>query len=289
MSNNLPSKKDQFTLHGYIFSPQEFGVIQASESLPLKEMSQEDTYDILMLSAVTAVRNAGQKPLPDNEITFIVNGLSKWILNQKESIRVDEIIIALDLGSKGEYGEDVVFVSVRTCISWVRTYMSNKNKVMLQLMEAEERESVQAENEAAEKKTEEYERKFPGYVQGAFVYYKLTGKLPISAYIVCKGLDKLKYKNNGKGFLSEFVTIDDKLKIKDIATTQLRKEKKLIRYSKFEMVIKEAAFNYRYDGVIIRRCKELALMQYFDSLDIFDMTELKAIVTELINKRNNVD
>lgn len=126
-----------------------------------------------------------------------------------------------------------------------------------------------------EEKRKEFMRRFPGYVQGAFVYYKKLQKLPKSGYLICKKLEEHKFKSKDGKFLSEVVSGELKKEwMEEIAERVLNEEKERMGLVEFHKQLQDKDFQSQNEGETIRRCKEKALMYWFDQIEIFDRSKI---------------
>ena len=258
---NLPSIKDQFTISGYKFSESEFLVIKANNSQSVKTIENEKVSDLVTIAIIKAIRTAGQKNLPDTDIQFIANGVHTFAKRAKNTIRIEEILLAIDLGSSGEFTEKedaVIFVSVKNCIGWVKSYLKAKQKTILLLKTVQEKERLLIARKEREEKESEYWETFNDKVQKEFKYYKENNELSSGAWLIVRGLEK-----EGR---AEFLNIPDEEK-KELFKAEEKKEigvekekisKNVVFFS--EKMIKNDSLKNR----IIESCKNELLKRWFE-------------------------
>ena len=267
--SNLPSIKDQFIISGYKFSEKEFNVIKASESTTLNNVNEKDLKTTLLASIMNAGRTAGQSKLTEDDLMFCAKGVYDFVRRGGVMVRYDEILLAIQIGSEGGYNDEVVFICVKNCIRWIKTYLAEKNKTMLLLQKAKEREGLLESEDKHETNLKEYAERLPERIQENFNHFKATNEMHENSERLCRELEI----KGCDGFLS--VSDEDKIELfKQVKPIVIEKARNEAHENKVKFVI-ELIKGEGLHEKIVNACKvELLKNHYIINLDS-DKIEIK--------------
>jgi hypothetical protein len=271
---NLPSKENQFKIHGYTFSGSEYSIIKAQEDVCIRNLTENVGKRKLSDAILNALVTLGHPKKEDQEMFLLVTKTYNHLLRNYPTIKVSEIELAIDMGSNGEYNNvgDVVFVSQTSVVSWIRRYHEAKKEVFKTLSAAKEKERLRELYNKDSEKERKYWSEFPKMVEDEFNYYKENGKLSEAGFRICKGLEKIGYK--------DFLKIEAESKRK-----MYKKEKSLAiarekqRIEKTQIIVSQKDLNTKnLESEIILNCKENCLKLWFDTLDFIDNEKIKQLI-----------
>lgn len=271
--SNLPSKQNQFVIHGYQFNENEYRVIKAIDSKSIIDIPEYDARKLIGVAIIKAARTAGQKNFSDGDITFIENGIFDYVKKRK-SIKIDEIILAIDLGSLGEYKDDVVYVSVKSCVKWIKTYLEQKINLFKTLTMQKEKEAIRTAENASNENQKKYWQNFPQMINEEFIYYKANKAFTNTAWLICKNLQEIGYTD----FLN--ISSEEKKSIyKQIEQEVIKEESDQIKSHVLvfnEKMIKRETL----ETEIKKRCFNKCLMIWFDKIEFIDLEKVKNLIKD---------
>lgn len=269
---NELAKKEQYTFYGYTFSKNECNIINAHVSKSVNNISEHDLMKLIGVAIIKALKTIGQSSKSDQDIQFITSGVYDYVLKQRMNIKIEEVILAIDLGSLGEYGEDVVYISVKNVIRWLKEYAQQKiNTFKVLSTQKEKYERTEALTES-ERKQVEYWKEFPKNLNVEYINYKANNELSNVAWLYVKNLEEIGYVD----FLD--IDLDTKKKMyaeeKDNAIRRKREE-----LGKTHIVITPKLLEVgNMDSEIKRECKLRALRMWFDKLEFIDIEKIESLI-----------
>ena len=268
----LPSLNNQFSIYGYNFQEGEYRIIKAIESKSLIGMNDMDLITLiggLINSSIVALNH---KPMDDKmyekTVTMLFNNIKRNYIN----LRIEEIQLAVELGSMGEFGEDVVYVSAKNITGWLKAYTERKKKVFLALTTQKEKHNVTAALNESERKQLEYWQDFPKNLSKEFTIYKATGELSNIAWLYVKNLEEIGYV--------DFLDIDLETKKKMYAQEKenvIRRKREELK--KTHKVITDKLLEVGdLDSEIKKECKLKALERWFGKIEFIDIEKIESLI-----------
>lgn len=279
--NNLPSKKEQFNPVGYNWNESESNILIADHNgLSIKKKSSHELKKTVIIAITNAINNC-QSPKTEDEISVLSTKVFNSIRSRFNTMKLEEFILAVELGSTGEYNtvDDIVYVSHANVLKWLKTYLNRKQKLILRYREEKEKEALKEANITSIEKEEKYWLEFPEKVREEFLYYKANGLLSDAGYRICRGLESIYYMSGqGKGFLGTVISPSEKNIIrseeqkKAITKEVERKQKTMVVFSAKSVKVETL------ETLIIQNCKERCLMKYFDIEESIDLEYVKSLI-----------
>lgn len=270
--SNLPSKQDQFVHNGYKFSESDSKMILANKSDRIMNVPQLDARKVLTIAIRKGIQVLGHKEKSDSETLTIATDVYEYARKKFPNVKIQEIILSIELGSFREYDEGVAFISASNIIEWVREYGRRKINVFKTLAKAKEKEALKTSLNESEKKEKDYWDRFPQMVVDLFEYYKENGELDESGYRIVRGLEKIGY--------TPFLDIipDAKRQIYAIERTKaIAKEKD--RLEKTQVIVSMKSINVESLEVQIKdNCKQVCLKNWFESQEKIDLENIKKMI-----------
>jgi len=318
--NNLPEKSTNL-IHGYTFPENEAAMIRAnpkenstavsvrtvtsdqikeilqSIGVPLDKIPRYDAtvQDVILVCIHTAIQRLGHNKKHSQDVKFTCDEIYKWVKSYKYSLSVQELILAIQLGSQGEYNEDVVYVSATNAIRWVKTYLNRREIVFKTLSVAKEKEALTGSEIERKEKFIDYWERFPAMVRDEFLFYNANGTTSESVARIITGLERIGFKSNGKGFLSELIPVETKQEWKEEIEKRLKPEpvtKTITTYNaetdKHEHT-KHTLEPQKIDVVlfgdeVIAECKRRALIHWFDGVVMVEVDVIKQLCDKAVKR-----
>jgi hypothetical protein len=283
--SDLPAKKEQFKVSGYNFTETEFKIIQANQSVTVKRKPKLDMKQAISIAIRAGIQVMGHNEKSSNEMKFMIDTVYDYMCRSLPNTKSEELILAIELGSIGEYDNDVVYMSVKSIIKWIKTYLNRKINTIQTLSLAKEKEALKiAESNKAEKR-KDYWKRFPEMVDTEFQYWRANNELSESADRICECLNEIGYLSTKKnGFLGDVVDVDlKKVWKKDV------EEKEKYRLGKYDVIRTGPMPLIVYhdeitiDGFakkVINTCMKMALEYWFKTVDAIDKDGIKVKIEE---------
>lgn len=268
------TKKEQYTYYDYTFSKNECSIINAHVSKSVDSIPEHDLLKRIGVSIIKALKTIGQSSKSDQDIQFITSGVFDYVLKHRMNLRIEEVILAIDLGSLGEYGEDVVYVSVKNVIKWLKEYAQQKiNTFKVLTTQKEKYEHTEALNDS-EIKQVEYWQNFPKNLNDEFMSYKVSGELTNIAWIFVKNLEEIGY--------TDFLDIDLETKKKmyqEEKENAIRRKREELSETYIVITPKLLAVE-PLDKEIKKECKLRALKMWFDKIEFIDIEKIEQLIKQ---------
>lgn len=244
--------------------PLEKKIIESTYALKISQATEAEIKPAIRSGVTTALYNLGQK-MDDGERQILH---SKILIDLKlhfQTLTVDEIINALDLGSKGEFRvkpEEVLYLSPERVYSWFKAYKFGVKR------EANKKiaDIVQREEKAKEPTEEEKGKIVMDGVYLSFEEFKKTGEV--------KDYGNVKYDKLDSMGLIPF-TIERKKEIYALAEQHLKSSKQDDR--DFMKGLKE--MRSETQNIVKAEAKQMALTLFFKELIEMEV-ELKDLIEE---------
>lgn len=279
--NNLPSKQDQFNPVGYNWNESESNVLIADHNgLSIKKKSAHELKKAVIIAITNAINNC-QAPKTEDEIKVLSTKVFNSIKSRFSTMKLEEFVLAVELGSTGEYTEpnEIVYVSHRNVLAWLKTYLNRKQKLVIRYRQESDKQSLKTAQKTSIEKEKDYWHEFPEKVVIEFSYFKENGKLSEAGYRICRGLESIGFMSNGKnGFLGDVITAEQKRIIqqeeekKAIAKEVEIKQKTMVVFSAKAVKVE------KLKALVIQKSKERCLMLYFEGRETIDSEHIKNLI-----------
>ena len=276
MSNLI--KIEDTRIAGYSFTESQYKIIKAVESDSIKKAIPLDFRKVLSIAIIKAIAVLGHKSKETSEVLTMATDVYDYALRKYPHVKQEELLLSIQLGSFGEYGEDVVFMSAKNVIGWLKTYLNRKHSVFLSLTKAKENEALRIANNESSEKDRKFWTNFPWLVETEFDIYKSKGSLGVQKDLVVECLEKIGYKSSDGKFLSDVVSGEQKKvfmleeKSKAIAREVEAKEKTMVVFSV------KGVNEKGLEKEIMRNSKVRCLEFYFNSILEIDKEEIKQLI-----------
>jgi len=293
---NLPSKEDQFKIDRYNWGETRFNMLKADQGNPIRKMSEGNVKQRLISLISNAINNC-QSPKTEDEIDILVDKIYKSLRSRYKTMKVEEVELAVNLGSVGEYNEpgDVVYVNLKNVTDWIRTYLNLKQKLVMKRKEVKEKQAQIESHDDGKVKFIDYWERFPAMVRDEFLYYNAFDKTSESVDRIITGLERIGFKSNGKGFLSELIPVETKQIWKEEIEKRLKPEPvtKIITTYNAETEKQEHTKHtlepQKIDEVlfgdqVIAECKRRALIYWFDAVVMVEMDVIKQLCDKAVKR-----
>jgi len=259
-------------LHGYQFPENDFRIIKAAESKRLRYLSDVELLNLMIRSINKSILALNHKPMSNEDLSATASLMISSVKSNYLNVRVNEFEYAVELGAMGEFGEDVVFVSAKNVIRWLKKYAERKINVFKELTTQKEKEALTTSLNASNEKQEIYWKEFAKNLNEEFINYMVSGELSNVAWIYCKNLEEIGYK--------DFLEMDNVKKWeiyeeeKANAIRNKREELKKTHLIFSEKMIKSESL----ESEIIKQCRLRSLKIWFDSIDRIDIEKIENLI-----------
>jgi hypothetical protein len=294
---NLPSKEDQFKIDGYNWGETRFNMINADlQGNPIRRLSEGNVKQRLIDLMLNAIQNC-QNPKSKAETDLLVDKFYKALKSRYMTLKIEEVELAVNLGSVGEYNEpgDVVYVNLKNVTDWIRTYLNRKQKLVMKRKEVKEKQEQIEDHDEGKRKFIDYWERFPSMVRDEFLFYCANGKTSESVARIITGLERIGFKSNGKGFLSEIIPVETKQEWKEEIEKRLKPQpitKTITTYNaetKKDEHTKHTLEPQKIDAVlfgdeVIAECKRRAIIHWFESTVMVEMDVIKQLCDRAVKR-----
>lgn len=180
-------------------SPIEQKIIRSSMSAPIlnpdaEDFGKKELVRVLKTSIQEAILVIGQKQFSSEDIITTSLEVAGYIFDNLSRVRLDEVKIAIKQGSFGDYKaeNDIVYMSAKNVISWLKSYLSEKHKAIKKFQDQNTKmtEEIRAKEDSI-KAQAKFIEDLPDLIEQDRILYHENGFSQWISWLYYDKLDKL--------------------------------------------------------------------------------------------------